>query len=299
MRKCMNWDAISFDWTHARAFLATAQEGSLSGAARVLRTTQPTVGRQVKALEADLGVTLFERAGRGLVLTHSGKAVLEEVRAMAEAATRVSLVSAGRNEQIAGRVTISVSDIMAIYVMPEIVAQLTERVPEIEVELIVTNELSDLTRREADIALRFIRPQEPELITRLIRRSDAQFFASPAFIRRYGRPRNAEEARDMPFIGMGPPDAMVREMALRGVELREENFGLFSSSGPAAWEMARQGLGIGVMLADVAVRTPEMEVVLHEQPAIPVEFWLTAHSEVRESRRIRVVFDFLAEALAR
>lgn len=299
MRRCMNWDAIAFDWNQVRAFLATAQTGSLSGAAKVLRTTQPTVGRQVKALEVDLGVTLFERAGRGLVLTHSGQAILEEVRAMAEAAGRVGLVAAGRNEEIAGRVTISVSDIMAVYVIPEIVAQLKERAPEIEVELVVTNALSDLTRREADIALRFVRPQEPELVARLVRRSDAQFFASPSFIRRHGRPRNAIEARDLPFIGMGPPDLMVKELAARGTDLPVSSFGLFSSSGPTAWEMARQGLGIAMMLADVAVKSPEMEVVLQEQPTIPVELWLTAHSELRESRRIRVVFDFLAEALAR
>lgn len=299
MHICMNWDAISFDWNQIRAFLATADTGSLSGAAKVLHTTQPTIGRQVKALEDALGVTLFERAGRGVILTHSGAAILNEVRAMAEAAARVSLVAAGRNEQIAGRVSISVSDIMAVYVMPEIVAELHNRAPEIEVELIVTNEISDLTRREADIALRFVRPQEPELIARLIRRSDAQFFASPSFIRRFGRPRTAAQARDLPFIGMGPPDLMVKEMAIRGVDLAVENFCLFSSSGPTAWEMARQGLGIGVMLADVAARTPEMEVVLQEQSPIPVELWLTAHSELRESRRIRVVFDLLAEALAR
>ncbi len=299
MRLCMNWAAVAFDWNQTRAFLATAQEGSLSAAAKVLRTTQPTVGRQVRALEDDLGVTLFERAGRGLVLTHSGQAVLEEVRAMAEAAARVSLVSAGRNEVIAGRVTISVSDVMAVYVMPAILADLKERVPEIEVELTVTNALSDLMRREADIALRYVRPEEPELVARMIRRSDGQFFAAPSFIRRYGKPRTAAEARDMPFIGMGPPDQMVDELARRGVVLTKANFGLFSSSGPAAWEMARQGLGIGMMLTDVVTRFPEMEAVLQEEAVIPVELWLTAHSELRESRRIRVVFDFLADALAR
>ncbi len=295
----MNWASISFDWNQVRAFLATVEEGSLSGAARVLHTTQPTVGRQVSALEAALGIALFERAGRGLVLTPSGAAVLAEVRAMGEAAARVSLVAAGRSEVIAGRVAISVSDVIAFYVMPEILEQLTERAPEIEVELIVTDTLSDLLRREADIALRHLRPEAPELVTRLVRRDEGRFWAAPSFIRRYGRPRSLADAADLPFIGIAPPERMAAELAARGVMLSASNFRLFTSTTAAGWELARQGLGIGIMSTHIARRMPEMEMVMQDLPMIPVELWLTAHREVRMAKRIRVVFDFLAEALAR
>ncbi len=104
MRFCMDWRAVKFDWNRARAFLVTAEEGSLSAAARALGLAQPTLGRQVDALEEELGVVLFERVGRGLTLTPSGLELLEHVRGMGEAATRVSLAAAGQSESIEGKV---------------------------------------------------------------------------------------------------------------------------------------------------------------------------------------------------
>ena len=295
----MNWSAVDFDWSQVRAFLATAEEGSLSAAARVLGLAQPTLGRQVAALEASLGVALFERAGRGLILTPTGRDLLDHARAMAEAATRLSLVAAGRSEVVAGRVSISVSDMIAVYVMPEILAQLNARAPEIEVELIVTNSVSDLLRREADIALRHVRPEEPELVTRLLRRDKGQFYASAAFIRRYGHPRSLQDAADLPFIGMGPPDAMAAELKARGIDLSPSNFTMWSAALAVSWEMARQGLGIGITTANIARRFPEMVQVIEEAPEILVDLWLTTHRELRTSARIRVVYDFLATALAK
>lgn len=299
MQQRMDENLSHFDWNQARAFLATAEHGSLSRAAKVLHTTQPTVGRQVAALEDALGVALFERVGRGLTLTPSGAAVLDAMQPMAGAATRASLVAAGRNEQIAGRVAISVSDATAVYLMPGIIAELTERAPEVEVELIVTNSLSDLLRREADIALRHVRPREAELVARRLRDTMGYFYASPAFIRRYGHPRSVADAADMPFIGMARPEIMVSELAKYGIALRPENFRLFSETSVAGWEMARRGLGIGTMSESVAEQAPEMKRVLQDVPAIPIETWLTTHRELRMSKRIRVVFEFLAEALAR
>lgn len=295
----MNWDAIDFDWNQIRAFLATAEEGSLSAAARVLGTTQPTVGRQVAALEEALGLALFERAGRGLVLTHSGAAVLQEVRDMGQAAARVSLVAAGRNEQVAGRVAISVSDLMAIHTMPAFLRELSDLAPELEVELIVTNELSDLLRREADIALRHADPTEPELISRKVNSGTARFYASQAFIQRYGNPRNMEEAKDMPFIGFGPPQDMEREMASRKIPLPEGSVKYYSGAIFAAWQMVHAGLGIGIMSDEIATRTPGIEPVLQEIPVMPVDLWMVTHRELRTSRRIRMVWDLLSEFLKR
>ncbi|MEX3014964.1 LysR family transcriptional regulator [Gymnodinialimonas hymeniacidonis] len=293
----MNWDAISFDWNQVRAFLATAEEGSLSGAARVLQTTQPTIGRQVSALEAALGVALFERVGRGLVLTPSGAEVLEEVRAMGDAAARVSLVAAGRNDTVAGRVAISVSDMMAIHVMPDILGALSDAAPELEIELIVTNDVSDLLRREADIAIRHMAPTEPELIGRELSGSKARFYASESFVQRHGNPRTMAEAQHMPFIGFGPPDEMARELGLRGIDLPAGSGRLYSKTIFAAWQMVCAGLGIGIMADDIAARSAGIVPVLAEEEVMPVDMWIVTHRELRHSRRIRLVWDTLLERL--
>jgi len=299
MRMCMNWAAITFDWNQTRAFLATAEEGSLSAAARVLGLTQPTLGRQVTALEEALGVALFERVGRGLVLTHTGRAVLEEVRAMGEAAARVALVAAGRSEDVAGKVSVSVSDVIAAYVMPGLMLELGARAPEIVIDLVVTNSLSDLMRREADIAIRHVRPEEPELISRALRAGQVGLWAAPEFLRRHGRPGRLQDLAGLPFVGMSDAAGMVGYLTSWGVPSRVEDICLTSDSMVAAWEMVRRGLGIGVMSDEIALSTGGVERVLPDFSPMSVEVWLTTHRELRTSRRIRVVFDFLAEALAR
>jgi len=295
----MNRAAITFDWNQVRAFLATAQEGSLSGAARVLHSTQPTVGRQVTALEISLGVALFERVGRGLVLTPSGAAVLEEVRAMGEAAARVSLVAAGRTVDVAGAVSVSVSDVFAAFVMPDILIAFSARVPEIAIDLVVTNTLSDLMRREADIAIRHIRPEEPDLIARHLKAGRAALWAAPEFLRRHGRPETVADLAGLPFVGMSDPATMVGYLTQWGLPVTEADIRVHSDNMVAAWEMVRAGLGIGVMSDEIALRTGGAERVLPDFTPMDVDIWLTCHRELKTSRRIRVVFDFLAEALTR
>ncbi len=158
----MDWRSLQFDWNLARAFLVTAEEGSLSAAATVLGLTQPTLSRQVASLEEELGVALFERVGRGLELTPSGAELLEQVRAMGDAAVNLKLTAAGQSSAIEGNICISATDLVTILAMPVLVQKLRERHPDITVELIASNTISDLKRREADIAIRAMQPTEPE-----------------------------------------------------------------------------------------------------------------------------------------
>ncbi|QMU57457.1 MAG: LysR family transcriptional regulator [Boseongicola sp.] len=162
----MNWDAVNFDWNQVRAFLATLEEGSLSAAARSLGLTQPTLGRQVAALEDRLDVTLFERAGRELIPTPAALEMAEHVRAMGEAATRFSLVATGQSQSVEGVVKITATEMFAAQLMPDLVAELRTTHPGIILEVIATNSLSDLRRREADIAVRNADPTDPDLIAR-------------------------------------------------------------------------------------------------------------------------------------
>ncbi|MEO1204597.1 MAG: LysR family transcriptional regulator, partial [Pseudomonadota bacterium] len=158
----MDWRSIAFDWNRARAFLVTAEEGSLSAAARALNMTQPTLGRQVTALEEELGVALFERGGRGLEPTPTGLALLEHVRTMGNAASRLSLAASGQSMAIDGTVRISATEATAAFALPPVLTRLRQAEPGIHVEIVASNDQSDLKRREADIAVRAIRPGQPD-----------------------------------------------------------------------------------------------------------------------------------------
>ena len=158
----MNWQAMSFDWNQVRAFLATAEEGSFSGAARALKTTQPTIGRQISALEGALGITLVERSVRGLTLTQGGRDLLDHVRAMGEAATLISMVAAGQSQEVTGEVTVTATDLMSAAILPAILATLRQAAPSIRVRVVCSNDIQNLMQREADIAIRHVRPDQPE-----------------------------------------------------------------------------------------------------------------------------------------
>ncbi len=298
MHKRMNWASIRFDWNQVRAFLATAEEGTLSAAARALGQTQPTLGRQVTALEEDLGVTLFERVGRQLHLTEAGQALLTHVRAMGEAAHRVSLVAAGQNGEVAGDVRLSASDGLCAHLLPELVGGLREIAPEIRLQIIAENRISDLMRREADIAIRHVEPTEPELIGRRLKDGAARLYAASSWIQRNGRPQNLEELARADMIGMDSPERMIAEMRRFGVDMPGLTVPLQCSNTSVIWEMVKAGHGLTLMSDAIGARTPGVEAI--DVPGLPVigfPVWLITHREIRTARRIRVVFDYFADAI--
>lgn len=294
---CMNWANISFDWNHARSFLATVEEGSLSGAARVLGQTQPTLSRQIAALEAELGVTLFERVGRTLVPTPSAKALAEHVHMMRDAANALSLAASGQSQSISGTVNITASDVMSALILPPVLVQLRQMAPLLKINIIADNALRDLQRREADIAIRHVRPTQPDLISRFICDETAGFYASTRYLNRAGRPAKIEDLAEHECIHFGDADTMLGHLAPGGFPLTEENFRIGSENGVAAWEMAKAGLGIIIMADHVALTEPTMERVLPHLDPFTYPLWLTTHRELHTSKRFRLVFDVLADFL--
>jgi DNA-binding transcriptional LysR family regulator len=297
MHPRMNWGAVGFDWNQARAFLFTALEGSLSAAARRLNQTQPTLSRQVVALEKQLGVTLFERVGKRLVLTETGADLLDHVRAMGEAAGLVALGATGRSQAIVGQVRISASEIVSAYLLPPIIERIRRAHPEIDVHVVASNRLSDLLRREADIAIRHVRPEQPDLVARKVRDSSAHLYAAKKYLKRHGRPQN-NDLTGAVLVGADDNPRFVEILRELGAKVRLEDFKWTTDSHVVGWEMLRAGLGIGGMIRDVAEVTPGIEQVLPKLSPIPVPYWLCAHRELATSRRIRVTFDLLAEGLS-
>lgn len=295
----MDWKSVKFDWNKARAFLVTAEEGSLSAAARALGMAQPTLGRQVDGLEQDLGVVLFERVGRGLTLTPSGLELLEHVRDMGEAAGRLSLAALGQTQALEGTISISASETYAATLLPPIIARLRAREPGIEVEIVVANHASDLRRREADIAIRNFRPTEPDLIARKIGDVDAPLYAAPAYLEKIGTPTTIEELNAADYIALDHGGAMIKGLNMMGLSLTNANFPLMTESYLVMWELVCQGLAIGVLDAQIGDADPRVVRVMPDLKPLSFPIWLVAHRELTSSRRIRTVFDFLTDALKR
>ncbi len=285
------------DWNQLRAFLETAETGSLSAAARKLGLTQPTLSRQVAAIERQLGVTLFERAGKAMVLTSTGLALLEHARAMGAAAEELTLAATGQSQAVDGVVTVSATEVVAAHLLPPVLLRLRQQAPGIVIDLVASDALSDLRRREADIAVRHLRPDQPDLIGRFIRDAEAGFYASTAWVQQHGHPRTASQAAQHDFIGNDRAGRYLGYLRQHGLPLEPSNFSCHAENSMAHWALLRQGLGIGAMMVDIADRTPGVVRVLDDVPPVVFPIWLVTHRELRTARRIRVVFDLLADAL--
>jgi DNA-binding transcriptional LysR family regulator len=295
----MDWRSVKFDWNKARAFLVTAEEGSLSAAARALGMAQPTLGRQVDGLEQELGIILFERVGRGLTLTPSGLELLEHVRDMGEAAGRVSLTALGQSQALEGTICISASETYAAVLLPPIIAKLRILEPGIQVEIVVANHASDLRRREADIAIRNFRPTEPDLIAKKIGDADAILYATPDYIDKIGNPTKPYDLRHAEFVNMDHGGMMLKGLNTLGLGLTEANFPLLTESYLVMWELVRQGAAIGILDAHIGDADPVVRRVLPDLEPLVFPIWLVSHRELTTSRRIRRVYDFLADELRR
>ena len=294
----MDWRAVRFDWNRARAFLVTAEEGSLSAAARALGMAQPTLGRQVDALEKELGVILFERVGRGLTLTPGGLELLDHVRAMGEAANRMSLTSAGQSQSVEGKVVIAASEIYAAFLLPPILAKLRKAQPGIEIEIVVSTKASDLLRREADIAIRNFRPSEPDLVARKIRDVPARLYAAPAYLESLNNPQLPYDLRKADFISIDGSGMFLKGLNAMGFNLTERNFPIVTENYLVMWELVKHGLGIGILDGLIGDAEPKVTRVLPDLAPLMFPIWLVAHRELNTSRRIRLVFDLLAKELA-
>ena len=253
----------------------------------------------MQSIEEDLQVTLFERSGPKLTLTDAGRSLVSEVRQMSEAANAVSLKALGQNQAVEGLVRISVADVLANAVLPEFLMQLQDSAPRLKIEILAPNELSDLLHREADIAIRHVRPDEPELIAKLIREEPAHLYGFEGYFRRRGRPQTLGDLKNHDFISFGDEAEMIGHLNPLGFDLTSKNFRVGSKSGTTAWHMACQGSGLCVMSETVANASKDAIRVFPDMDPMVIPTWLVTHRELRTSQKIRTVYDALAEHLTR
>lgn len=294
----MDRRAIKFDWNRARAFLVTAEEGSLSAAAKALDISQPTVGRQVAALEKELGVSLFERTNAGLILTESGEDLIEQVKTMADAASNLSRLATGHVEALEGVICISATEMIAAYILPPIIETMRQQWPKIEIEVIASSDTSDLSQREADIAIRNYRPKQQELIAKRVKDTIGHLYAAKSYLNHIEHRNSPKDLSNAVFFGVDRSHRVISYLNNFGFELSASNFPLIVANHLVQWEMVKHGSGIGFMMQDIGDAEPLVERVLESTPAFITETWLVSHRELRTSSRLRVVFEYLAEQLS-
>ncbi|MEV4777741.1 LysR family transcriptional regulator [Burkholderia sp. LMU1-1-1.1] len=288
------------NWDLYRSFLAVMRDGSLSGAARALGLTQPTVGRHIESLEQALGLSLFTRSQAGLIATDDARVLRSHAEALASASTSLlrAASSLGRGAgTIHGTVRVTASEVVGVEVLPPILARLRDSHPGIAIELSISNRIEDLLKRDADIAVRMQRPQQNVLIAQRIGDIELGFHARRDYLEQHGMPRSWKEMDGHALIGIGTDNAFTRTLRPKLAALDATVYALRSDSDLVHLAAIRAGLGIGICQVRLAGRDPSLVRVLPDLLSIPLETWLAMHENLRANPACAAAFAALAEGL--
>lgn len=288
-----------FDWSLVRSFLAVLEKGSLLAASRDLQLSQPTIGRHVAELESQLGLVLFDRNGRGLLPTEAAYHLADSARIMQRGADQLARNVMGADLGASGTVRITASQPVSCYVLPPLLAQMRLSLPDVQVELVASNEVSNLLRREADIAVRMVQPQQASIIARRVGKVTLRACAHQDYLRRRAVPRQPSDLLAHDLIGGDRNDDTLKGFAAQGLVVGREQFAFRADDLIVVWQAVRAGLGVGFVSEHLIRSDPAVIPVLPKLKIEPLPVWLAVHKEIRTSKRIRAVYDFLADALPR
>jgi DNA-binding transcriptional LysR family regulator len=293
----MSATAAAIDWNLLNAFVLLVDAGSLNKAARISGLSQPTLSRQIQALERQLKLPLFERSARGMQLTAAGRKLVEHAMRMREAADSVARSAQGLEDELGGSVRISASELTACHILPRILTQLRQQYPAIEFEVVASNDLSNLLNRESDIAVRMAPPKHAELVARKVTTLEVGIYAHKHYLRKQGVPESLDDLLRCDLIGYDRDDSLRKGLIAAGAARSALRFAFRSDSHEVCWQMVRAGFGCGFITAVIAATDRNLVRVLPRAavPSLPV--WLTVHREIRSNRRLRVVYDALAAEL--
>ncbi len=284
------------DWALYRTLLAVLDDGSLSGAARRLALTQPTVTRHIDALEAALGADLFVRSQRGLAPTDLALSLRPHAETMATSAAALLRTASGAAGQVAGTVRITASDVVGVEHLPPVLARIQHDHPALMIELALTDRVNDLLRREADIAIRMTEPTQGALLARKLAPVDLGFHARRDYLDRRGVPQLLSDLASHALIGFDTETPALRAMLAHLPGIERASFSLRTDSNLAQLAAIRAGFGIGICQAAVAQRDPALVRVL-DAFTLKLPLWIVMHEDLKTNARYRVVFDALAEML--
>jgi DNA-binding transcriptional LysR family regulator len=284
-------------WELYRSFLSVLDEGSLSGAARALGVAQPTVGRHVASLEKSLGVALFTRSQTGLMPTEAALSLRTYAQSMRSTAAALERAAASQGAGVRGTVRVTASDVIGVEVLPPIIAGLREEHPELVVELVLTDRIQDLLRREADIAVRMTRPRQELLVARRVGQIELGIHAHRRYLSRHGTPSNIAQLADHALIGFDQTTSFIRSAGKALDGWRREAFALRTDNNLGQLALIRAGAGIGICQAGLARRDESLVRLFPRQFSLHMETWITMHEDLRHSPRCRATFDALVQGL--
>ena len=285
------------DWSLLQSFLAVAEGGSLSAAARATGQSQPTIGRHIKQLEEQLGLSLFRRIPRGLEPTEAALPMIDMARNMAQNAAKLSQLAAGGQMGLRGTVRITASRVLSQYTLPPVLAALRRAEPEIQIELVPSDTSENLLFREADIALRMYRPEQLDIIARHVADLPIGLYAAQTYLAQHGHPQNTDDLMQHSFVGYDRDERIIRMMHSMGFPVNRGFFGIRCDDQTVHWELVRAGCGVGGMQCQIADADPLLARILPDLELPTMPLWLAAPQALRTNPRIRRVWDFLAQAL--
>jgi len=284
-------------WELYRSFLSVLNEGSLSGAARSLGVAQPTVGRHVAALEKSLGLALFTRSQIGLMPTEAALSLRSYAESMQSTAAALERVAASQGTGVRGTVRVTASDVIGVEVLPPIIASLRDEHPDLVLELVLTDRMQDLLRREADIAVRMARPRQELLVARRVGQIELGLHAHRRYLSRHGTPNTMADLANHALIGFDQTTAFIRSAGKKLSGWRREAFAMRTDNNLAQLALIRSGAGIGVCQAAIARRDDSIVRLFPRQFSLQMETWITMHEDLRNNPRCRVAFDALVKGL--
>ena len=288
-------DMNNVDWDLVRSFLVVARTGSLSAAARDLGESQPTLSRDIQAIESATKLNLFQRTTQGLKLTEAGQNLVEAASKMDEAADLFQRQVSGMSADLEGDVRISVNEIVGIYLLPPAIAAFRRQNPGVHVEIVITNEASSISKREADIALRMFKPTQPDLVAKRLPDLEIGFYATQEYINDYGHPQSMDELINHSIIGFDESMEFIESAADFGFHLVRDNFALRTDHMLAQINLGRAGAGIVGTHVELANQWPELIRLMDWVPLPDLEFWIVCHSDTQFNSRIRAMQQFLTD----
>lgn len=286
-------------WELCRSFLAVLREGSLSRAARVLRLTQPTVGRHIDEIERTLRVSLFVRSPQGLSPTDAAIDLRPHAEVMAAAAEAMVRAASGGGRDTRGTVRITVPELLGTEALPGELAAFRRRHPGIVIELVLTNRTEDLLRREADIAVRLVPSTQAALVARRVGYVHFALFAHRSYLDRYGVPTTREALGGHSLIGFDKGADFISALRNSKSPMTREALAFRSDSALAQLAAIRAGFGIGACAEAIARRDSNLVPVLADQVGVKVPMWVVMHKDARSTLRIRLMYDHLVKVLGR
>lgn len=283
------------NWNWIRAFVAVAETGSLSGAAEQLQQSQPTLSRQIQQLESATGHLLFRRTTRGLTLTEQGEQLLRSARDMEEAANRFNRQLSGQSTHLSGDIRLSTSELIGFYLMPPAIRQFQQQWPDVRIDLVLTNQVSSLSKGEADMALRTFRPKQPDLVVKRVAEIELGFFAHRDYLTQFGIPESLEDLYSHRLIGPDQDESWLQIARSRGLQISRQDFSLRTDSLLLQLAMLRSAAGIAPTHVPLARQWPDLIQVLPDLAIEPIPLWLVCHGDVQHNARVRVLQQFLID----